>query len=131
MIRAPASRPAFEHHPGPISWSPRLDAVVGFDVARSSTPSEYRNFVDNKFLPIEQTTSLRQINITGSVKFALTPRGQRISQFAWIPRTVTPYVGAGGGLVSYDLKQTGDFVDFQDNHVFPSAAILEICGNTC
>jgi hypothetical protein len=104
-----------------VSLSPRLDIVVGFDFSRSSTPSEYRHFVDNKRLPIEQTTSLRQFNLTGSVKFALTPKGQRISQFAWIPRTVTPYVGAGGGFVSYGLHQAGDFVDFQDNHVFPSA----------
>jgi len=101
--------------------SPRLDGVVGFDVSKSSTPSEYRDLVDNELLPIQQTTSLRQFQFFGSAKFALLPKGRRISRFAWIPSTVTPYVGAGGGALNYSFEQYGDFVDFQDNDVFTSS----------
>lgn len=101
-----------------VNLSPRLDVVAGFDIARSSTPSEYRAFVDNRNLPIQQETSLRQTNVFGAIKFAVLPRGRAISRFAWIPSTIVPFVGAGGGLVNYDFKQIGDFVDFSDNRVF-------------
>lgn len=101
-----------------INLTPRIDLVVGFDFAKSATGSEYRKFIDNRGLPIEQNTSLRTFNVMASAKAALTPRGRRISRFAWIPRGVTPYVGAGAGLVNYEFQQYGDFVDYKDSHVF-------------
>lgn len=106
-----------------ISLTPRLDVVVGMEFSRSSTPSEYRRFTDNRNLPIEQETSLRQFNATGSLKIALVPHGRSISRFAWIPRTVTPFVGAGGGLLHYQFKQTGDFVDYVDLSVFTGSFV--------
>lgn len=101
-----------------VSLSPRLDVVVGIETSHTSEASEYRDYVDNNELPITQETSLREFGVFGSVKYALTPRGRQVSRFAWIPRTVTPYVGAGGGVVKYDFKQTGDFIDFADLSVF-------------
>jgi hypothetical protein len=89
---------------------------MGF--ARSSASSEYRRFVDNDRLPIVQQTSLRQANVDASVRVSLLPRGREISTLAWIPRGVTPYIGAGGGFVWYELEQAGDFVDFVDLSVF-------------
>jgi opacity protein-like surface antigen len=100
------------------SITPRLTAVAGLDFSRSKTASEYRNFVDNNRLPITQTTALRETNISGGLKFALTPRGREISPHAWIPAGVTPYVGAGAGMMRYTFSQTGDFVDFTDSSVF-------------
>ena len=104
-----------------VNVTPRLDVTAGFDLAKSTTPSEYRGFVDNRNLPIQQTTSLRQVNMFGSVKFAVMPRGRAISRFAWIPSTIVPYLGAGGGVSNYDFRQNGDFVDFSDNRVFAEA----------
>ena len=52
-----------------------------------------------------------RLNLSGSVKFALTPRGREISSRAWIPSAVTPYVGAGGGVLHYQFLQFGDFID--------------------
>ena len=98
--------------------TPRLDLVGGMDLHRTRTPSEYRRFIDNRGLPIQQTTALNQVNFTGSMKVALLPKGRAISRLAWIPRTVVPYVGAGGGIGQYKFEQIGDFVDFQDNRVF-------------
>lgn len=103
-----------------IRVRPRVDIVVGIDASFTSTSSEYRDFVDNNFLPIAQQTSLRQVDLSASVRVFLRPRGQRISRFAWIPSTFAPYVGAGGGMLKYDLKQSGDFVDFADLSVFTS-----------
>jgi hypothetical protein len=34
-------------------------------------------------------------------------------------------VGAGGGLVNYEFKQTGDFVDFADSHVFTDTFVSQ------
>ena len=101
-----------------INAAPRLEAVVGFEVSKSETRSEYRRFVDNNRLPIEQTTRVRQIHFTGSVKVPLLPRGREISQLAWVPRRIVPYAGAGGGVLHYEVEQIGDFVDFVDLSVF-------------
>jgi hypothetical protein len=96
----------------------RFEAVGGFEYGQSQTLSEYRRFVDNNRQPIEQTTRIRQMNLTGSVKVPLLPRGRDISQLAWVPRTIVPYVGAGGGALWYDMNQTGDFIDYVDFSVF-------------
>ena len=101
-----------------IAITPRATAVVGYDFSRSTANSEYRHFVDNNRLPIQQTTQLRESNISGSVKLALTPRGRAVSQHAWIPSMMTPYVGAGAGVMRYTFSQNGDFVDFTDSSVF-------------
>ena len=94
-----------------IAMTPRLSAIGGFDFARASKNSEYRDFVDNQRLPITQTTRLSELNLSGSVKVAVTPRGRDISSRAWIPAAVTPYVGAGAGFLKYEFLQFGDFID--------------------
>ena len=113
-----------------INITPRLDIVFGLEGGRSNNPSEYRGKVEQigpgpecssagtTCVPIQQATRLRQFNISGAIKFAVVPKGRSVSHYAWIPRTVTPYVGIGGGMVQYNLEQTGDFVDFQDDHIF-------------
>ena len=102
-----------------LAVTPRASVVVGFDFSKASKNSEYRDFVDNQRLPIAQTTSLREMNFSGSLKFALTPRGREISSRAWIPAAVTPYVGGGGGVLFYRFLQYGDFIDVEDLSVFP------------
>ena len=101
-----------------IAIAPRLSVVAGVDYSQSETPSEYRNLVDNLRQPIEQRTRLRELNLSGGLKFALTEPGREVGQFAWVPRTFVPYVGAGGGMLWFEMHQSGDFVDFADNSVF-------------
>jgi hypothetical protein len=98
--------------------TPRLDLDAGIELTRMARASEYRDLVDNNLQPIEQTTSLNTTQVTGGVRYALTPRGQDISRLAWVPRKVVPLVGAGAGAVRYAFRQHGDFVDFVDNAVF-------------
>jgi opacity protein-like surface antigen len=99
--------------------TPRVDALAGVEMSSTSdTPSEYRAFIDNNAQPITQQTKLKTVSVTGSLKLSLTPRGRRISRLAWIPNGLTPYVGAGGGMMRYEFLQSGDFVDFVDLSVF-------------
>ena len=96
----------------------RLDVQVAFDVSRSKTLSEYRDFVDNNRLPIEQTTTLREVNLGVNARYNLTGRSSPLSRLAWIQQKVVPYVGGGAGVMNYNLVQAGDFVDFVDFSVF-------------
>jgi opacity protein-like surface antigen len=98
--------------------APRFDIVLGASYAGTSTPSEFRDFVDQANLPIEQTTTFQRVPVTASVKAYLTPPGRAVGHFAWIPARFAPYIGGGGGAVWYRFRQRGDFVDFQTNDIF-------------
>jgi hypothetical protein len=101
-----------------IAITPRLEAVGGFEFSRATIGSEYRDLVDNNELPIIQQTRLQEVNLSGSVRLMLKPRGREVSRFAWVPERVAPYIGAGGGFLWYEFEQAGDFVDFIDFSVF-------------
>jgi len=103
----------------------RLDFVGGFAFTRKTVASEYRDLVDSDLLPIEQSSELRQNYLTASLRLALTPRGRAVGSFAWIPSRVTPYVGAGGGIVWWRFQQYGDFVDFEDFGIFTSTFVSQ------
>ncbi len=98
----------------------RLDLQVGVAYSSRSAKSEFRDWVDNESKPIEQTTTFRRTPITVGLKYYLTEPGRTLGRLAWVPNKVTPYVAAGGGLVSYLYRQSGDFVDFKTLDVFNS-----------
>lgn len=101
-----------------VPLTSRVDVQVAFDISRSQKLSEYRDLVDNNRLPIEQTTTLREVNLGVNARYNLTERSSPLSRLAWIPRRVVPYVGGGAGVMNYNLVQVGDFVDFVDFSVF-------------
>jgi hypothetical protein len=111
------NRPAFAADVA-FDITARLQVEAGVEVGRMEQKSEYRDFVDNNLLPIEQTTGLSTTQIMGGVRYALTPRGRDVSRLVWVPNKVVPYVGAGAGVVYYQFRQSGDFVDFVDNSIF-------------
>ncbi len=94
--------------------------VFSTSVSAMTKGSEFRNFIDNNNLPIQQSTTFRRVPVTLGVKRYLTPTGRSIGKFAWIPERVAPYVGVGGGTMYYDFKQSGDFIDMQSLNVFHS-----------
>jgi len=104
-----------------IRLSPVNDIVFDLTYASVSRRSEFRDWVDQNDQPIEQTTALRRLPITASIKHYLTPRGRSIGRFAWVPAARATYVGAGAGMMWYSFRQVGDFVDFQTLNVFPDA----------
>ena len=103
---------------GSFTLTHRLDLLVDWEYGQSTSSSEYRRLVDNNRLPIEQTTVLRDSSLSFGVKYALTEKGRQISRFAWVPRSVVPFVGGGAGATWFQVRQDGDFVDYQDFSVF-------------
>lgn len=103
-----------------VSITRRLAFQMGTAVSARQTQSEYRDYVDNDDLPIEQRTTFRRAPVTAGLKFALTNPGRSLGRYAWVPSKVTPYVAGGAGLMYYSFKQDGDFVDYQDFAVFNS-----------
>lgn len=91
----------------------RWDVALSAGWAGSENRSEYRNWVDNNNLPIEQETTFHTVAVSLGAKYFLTDRGRSIGRFAWVPARLTPYVGAGAGVVYYEFEQVGDWVDFQ------------------
>lgn len=98
--------------------SERLDLVLSFANASSSTRSEFRDWVGEDDLPIEQETTFTRRPFTLSGRYFFKDRGRSVSRFAWIPNSVTPYVVAGTGVMWYEFSQDGDFVDFDDLGIF-------------
>jgi hypothetical protein len=99
-------------------WSSVQSGSASFD--SSCVGTEYEcTFVDSETeLPIEQTTEFRVIPLTASVRFYPMSRGRSISELAWIPARTTPYLGGGGGMAWYRLRQYGEFVSQDDFSVF-------------
>ncbi len=105
--------------------SERVAVVLSAGYSRSKHQSEFRDFVDNDDLPIEQTTTFERIPITVNLRLNLGPSGRSIGRLAWIPNRVVPYVGAGVGAMRFRFKQEGDFVNFNTNAVFPALLLAE------
>ena len=101
-----------------IRLSDQIDLVLGLEYSSRNQVSEYREFVDQDDIPIVQETGLTQVPLTLNLKWHLGSRGRRIGQYAWVPRTVVPYIGAGGGFTWYKLEQVGEFIDYRDLAIF-------------
>jgi hypothetical protein len=87
-----------------------FDIGVGLGWATSSSNSEYADFVGDDGLPIAQTTWLRLIPVTASLRVLPLARGRALSDLAWLPAGTTPYLGGGGGVTWYRLRQEGEFI---------------------
>jgi opacity protein-like surface antigen len=96
----------------------RVDVVFGFEFSSTAPASEFRDFVDEFDAPIVQQTRLRQAPLTAGVRVNLVSRGRGVGNYAWVPATVVPYVGGGGGFTWWRYEQFGDFVDFFDLTIF-------------
>jgi hypothetical protein len=103
-----------------VRIAPRTRIVASLSVAGAHKQSEFREYEDNNRLPIEQKTTFTRVPLTLGIRQYLTSPGRTIGRLAWIPAKLTPYVGAGGGVMYYRFHQAGDFVDFQSLVVFRS-----------
>lgn len=92
-----------------------VEVMASLDVAGVTRQTEDRNYVEptpQGDLPILQSTRLRYgPAITAGVRVFPMGRGERISQFIWIPDRVGPFLSAGLGGTGWKVEQEGDFVD--------------------
>ena len=101
----------------------QVDFMLSAGFARSSKDSEFRDLVEEvegnpEGLPIRQTTELQRTSLTAGLKFHVASRGRSLGKYAFIPNRVSPYVGAGAGVLIYKLDQFGDFADFETLDIF-------------
>ncbi len=93
-------------------WTPRVDITFSLGYARASKNVEYRYWLDDRDLPIQNSAHLAQVPLTVGLKAYLLPRGREVGRFAYIPSTVQPYIGLAGGTVYHRYRESGDFINF-------------------
>jgi hypothetical protein len=124
LERSDFRTPAFTGSVG-VALPRRLDVVGDVEIGHHVVPSEDRAYVKDDRSSITQTTQFDQATLGVGVRYLPMGRGQTISRYAFLPRRVTPFVGAGASFVHYNFLQRGEFVDYVDrsifNHVFKSA----------
>ena len=98
--------------------TPSFDWVIGFDVNRNETVSEYRHFIGSDNQPIKQRNEFRQSGFSTGVRFTPGGRGNRVSNYAFVPRRITPFAGGGVSVAHYSFLQQGQFVDYTDLAIF-------------
>jgi opacity protein-like surface antigen len=96
---------------------PRLHLTFSAGYAAGNERSEYRDWVDQNDLPIEQTTRISRLPVTVNLKAYVLPQGRSVGQLAWVPSRFAPYIGGGVGLVRFHFEQTGDYIDFQTQNL--------------
>jgi hypothetical protein len=119
LNRRDFSSPAFDAELA-ARFAPRTEFVLWLSYAGVRRPSEYRHFIDNNDQPIEQETDFRRVPITAGIRQYLVSPGRSVGTLAWIPSRAAPYVSAGGGLMWYRFRQSGDFVEKPSLDVFRS-----------
>ena len=80
--------------------TPRLSGVLSMSFSRSKRTSEFRDWLDNLDLPIEQNTEFMRIPITLGGKAYLTPPGRSIGRLAWVPARYAVFAGGAIGAMS-------------------------------
>lgn len=95
-----------------VRLTSRLDIVGSIGWITSEARSESRTHVGADDAPILQTTTLRRMPLSATLKYYPLDRGRSISSHAWIPARFTPYVGVGVGTTQYELQQEGEFVNY-------------------
>jgi hypothetical protein len=99
--------------------TPRIAGVLSASFSRSKRTSEFRDWLDNNDLPIEQDTEFMRVPITLGAKAYLTPPGRSIGRLAWVPARYSIFAGGAIGAMYYRMNQIGDFIDFGTLRVFP------------
>ncbi|NLA75242.1 MAG: porin family protein [Deltaproteobacteria bacterium] len=98
----------------------RFDLVLSVDTSAQTKNSEFRDYIDDQGFPITQSTRFSQTPITLGVRYLFVPRGRQVGQYAWLPSRIVPYLSGGVGMLNYEFKQAGDFVDYSTMEIFPA-----------
>jgi opacity protein-like surface antigen len=86
--------------------TPYVGVIFSGSYYQGSGTQAYRNFTDNTGGSITHDTSLDVSSFTAGVVFHLAPQ-----------YPVDPYIGGGGGIYAYRLRESGDFIDFTQTNL--------------
>jgi opacity protein-like surface antigen len=86
-----------------------VDVGVGAGFYQRTVPSVYAHLTHADDTEIAQDLKLRIVPLTATVRFLPLGRG-----------SIEPYVGAGIGLFNWRYSEVGEFVDFEDDSIFPA-----------
>ncbi len=101
-----------------ISFQSHFAAVFAVEYSQASPVSEFRHFVDENGNSIVQTTHFSQMPITGTFRYYPLKTGESVGSYVWMPARLSPYLAAGGGVMRYDFRQEGSFVDNKTLNIF-------------
>lgn len=82
--------------------SPQGGLLFGSSFYKGATTQAYRDWVDGDGAEVTHTTTLDLTDLTAAYLWRFGKRGAR------------PYIGAGGGLLWWSLREEGYFIDFAD-----------------
>ena len=105
-----------------VALTARLSARFGFSFSQSTTPSEFRDFVDNNRQPIQQIHRVPAAAADGE------PQGLSVEArpIDWPLRLDSVALRAlrrrRGWRMWYRFRQRGDFIDFATFKVFPDTS---------
>jgi hypothetical protein len=91
-----------------VGLSPWLEAGLGIGVFKGSTPSFYRDFVNDNGAEIQQNLTMRIIPFSATIR--LLPLGRE--------NPIEPYIGAGVGVFNWRYRESGEWIDFSDFSVY-------------
>jgi len=91
-----------------VAFTDRVEFSGGLGYYQRTTPSVYRDLVNENGFEIAQDLKLRMVPITGIVRFL--PVGR--------PSDFQPYVGVGLAVVNWRYSEAGEFVDTSDFSIF-------------
>jgi opacity protein-like surface antigen len=89
-----------------LSLNRHVGVLFSGSYYQGNASQSYRDFVDNHGDRIRHDTTLDIGSLTAGLMLHLTGPDSPI----------IPYVGAGGGLYSWRLEESGDFIDFNTPH---------------
>lgn len=111
-----------------VPFTQKLELQLSLSSSSRQAESEYRDYVDNRDLPIDQATRLQRVPISLGLRYNFVPAGRSISRLAWVPSRLVPYAAVGAGAMYYRFRQNGDFVDFRSRSLDVFTATLEAKG---
>lgn len=86
--------------------TPNVGLIFSGSYYQGSSTQAYRNFTDQNGAAIRHDTALDISTFTAGVIFHLLPQ-----------TPVDPYIGGGGGIFAYRLREDGDFIDFSQHNL--------------
>jgi hypothetical protein len=99
--------------------SDRIELLFAMDGGGVQVSTESRDWEEADGSPIRQDTRVRVGPAAqAGVRLLLIPRGESLTQLAWAPNSIVPFVSGGAGYTAYSLRQWGDFVDAQAAEIF-------------